>query len=184
MQCRRYHVDKHWHFDLHYDFDLECSYPFFFTRHFGLKWCIIRPSLVAKESTVHILTYKMTPPNTNYSCDSFALSCMYVLKILVSPNITMCKIQSPGVCWENQAVSVRVPLYFKHTLCHFRSDLGGAVHVCITITNQTKQDESFLFTLHCFHCHCTLTVCPLPSQRHLCQKFASCIALSSWWDGM
>ena len=37
---------------LHCDLDLECSYPIFFIRHSGLWWCIIRPSLVAKESTV------------------------------------------------------------------------------------------------------------------------------------
>ena len=33
------------------DLDPECSTPIFFAGHLGL-WCIIRPSVVAKESTV------------------------------------------------------------------------------------------------------------------------------------
>ena len=34
------------------DLDLECSNPFFFTGHSGLRWCIIRPSLVGEDSAV------------------------------------------------------------------------------------------------------------------------------------
>ena len=32
-------------------------------------------------------------------------------------------------------------------------------------------------TYHCFHCHCTKTVCPLPWRRHMCRKCAHCFVL-------
>ena len=46
---------------LRYDLDPECSNPTFFTGHSGLWWRIIRPSLVAKESTFWLYEPSLWP---------------------------------------------------------------------------------------------------------------------------
>ena len=55
---------------LHCDLDLECNYPIFFSRHSGLWWCIIRPSLVAKESEVQkVSCFGHMSPSCDLSLD-------------------------------------------------------------------------------------------------------------------